>query len=169
MLAIDAQLDDGGLERVGQPTDPFGPLQCDGDVLHRDQILDLEGGQRTGHLVEAAAIALQRLDGLVGPVQEHRDLLEHVLLVAAVHGDGVHALGDGDDGHVDGPSHPLGGAVPGAGLGRGDVGVGHQVHVGPGDPAGIAGQDERAVHLGQLVQPLGAERRNRAGTRPSRC
>ena len=32
-----------------------------------------------------------------------------------------------------------------------------QVDVGPGDPRGVGGQDDRAVHLGQLRQPLRAE------------
>ena len=49
--------------------------------------------------------------------------------------------------------------MTGAGLGRGDVGVGHQMDVGPGDAAGVGGQDDRTVHLGQLGQPLRAERR----------
>jgi hypothetical protein len=31
------------------------------------------------------------------------------------------------------------------------------VHVGPGDAAGIGGEDDGAVHLGQLGEPLGAE------------
>ena len=61
-------------------------------------------------------------------------------------------------GHVDRAGHPLGGAVAGAGLGGGHVGVGHEVHVGPGDAAGVGGQDDGAVHLGQLGQALRAER-----------
>ena len=47
--------------------------------------------------------------------------------------------------------------MPGARLGRGDVGIGHQVHVPPGHPGAIGGQDEGAVHLGQLRQALGRE------------
>ena len=39
----------------------------------------------------------------------------------------------------------------------GHVRVGHQVHVGPGDAAGVGGQDDGAVHLGQLGEPLRAE------------
>ena len=47
--------------------------------------------------------------------------------------------------------------MPGAGLRRGDVGVGHEVDVAPGHPGAVGGQDEGAVHLGQLRQPLGGE------------
>ena len=44
--------------------------------------------------------------------------------------------------------------MPRTGLGRLDVGVGNEMHVGPGDAAGIVGQDDGAVHLGQLAQAL---------------
>ena len=40
--------------------------------------------------------------------------------------------------------------VPGTRLGGGHRRVRHQVHVGPGDPAAVAGQDDGPVHLGQL-------------------
>jgi hypothetical protein len=47
--------------------------------------------------------------------------------------------------------------VTGAGLRRGHRRVGHQVDVGPGDAAGVCGQDDGAVHLGQLRQALRTE------------
>jgi hypothetical protein len=37
------------------------------------------------------------------------------------------------------------------------LGIGNQVDVGPGDAAGVGGQDDGAVHLGQLGQALRAE------------
>ena len=43
------------------------------------------------------------------------------------------------------------------GLHGGHRRVGHQVHVGPGDAAAVAGQDDGAVHLRHLVQALRAE------------
>ena len=49
--------------------------------------------------------------------------------------------------------HPLGGAVPGAGLLGGDGRVGHQVHGGAYDPGAVAGEHHGAVHLAQLPQP----------------
>ena len=39
----------------------------------------------------------------------------------------------------------------------GTFGFGHEVHVGPGDAAGVAGEDDGAVHLRQLRQALRAE------------
>ena len=78
-----------------------------------------------------------------------------MLAVVAVDSDGRHGLGHGDHRHVDRPGHPLGRAVAGPGLGGGDGGLGHQVHVRPGDPRGVGGEDDGAVHLGQLRQALG--------------
>ena len=83
-------------------------------------------------------------------------MLERVLLVADVAGDDRHVLGHRDHRHVDRAGDPLGGAVAGAGLGRGHVRVRHEVDVGPGDAAGVGGQDDGAVHLRQLGQPLRA-------------
>ena len=41
----------------------------------------------------------------------------------------------------------------------GNRGVGNEVHVGPGQPLAVRTEDDRAVHLGQLTEPLRAERR----------
>ena len=108
-------------------------------------------------VVEAVAVALEGLQGLVGPAEQDGDGLERVLLVADVDRDDLLVLGHRDHGDVDGAGDPLGGAVAGAGLGRGHVGVGHEVDVGPGDAGGVGGEDDGAVHLGQLRQPLRAE------------
>ena len=62
-----------------------------------------------------------------------------------------------DDRDVDGAGDPFGGAVAGAGLAGRDGRVGHQVDVGPGDAAGVGGEDDGAVHLRQLGQALRAE------------
>src|ERR1019366_2419976 len=56
----------------------------------------------------------------------------------------------------DGAGHPLGRAGPRAGLRGGDAGLGDEVHVGPGDPRDVGGQNDGAVHLRQLGEPLGA-------------
>ena len=58
--------------------------------------------------------------------------------------------------HVDRAGHALGRAVAGAGLAGGHGRVGHEVHVGPGDAAGVGGEDDGAVHLGELLQALRA-------------
>ena len=53
---------------------------------------------------------------------------------------------------------PLGRAVAGAGLAGRHRRVGHEVDVGPGDAAAVGRDDDGAVHLGQLGQPLRAVR-----------
>ena len=80
-----------------------------------------------------------------------------MLLSPGVHGDDRHVLGDRDDRQLHGPGHPLGSAMTGAGLRGGDRGIGDEMHVGPGDAAGVGGQDDGAIHLGQLGEPLRAE------------
>ena len=81
------------------------------------------------------------------------------LQVVAIDGDDRHGRRHREHGNVDGAGHPLGRPVTGPGLRRRDRRVGHQVDVGPGDPRGILGQDDGAVHLGQLRQALRAELR----------
>ena len=68
-------------------THHLGALQHADDVAQRDEVLDLEGGQAGRHLVEAVLVALEGLQGLVGPVEQPGDRLERVLLVADVDGD----------------------------------------------------------------------------------
>ena len=103
-------------------------------------------------------VPLERLQRLVGTVEQAPDLLQLALAAAGVDVDDAHLLGCRDDRHVERSGHALGGAVPGAGLARRHGRVGHEVHVGPGDPAAVVGDDDRAVHLRQLRQPLRAER-----------
>ena len=76
---------------------------------------------------------------------------------ADVEGDDLHRLAHRDDGEAGLLGHPLGGAVAGAGLGGLDRGVGQQLGGGAQDPGGVAVEDDRAVHLGQLAQPGGRE------------
>jgi hypothetical protein len=45
----------------------------------------------------------------------------------------------------------------GARLGRRDVGIGHEVHVGSRHAGRVGSEDDGAVHLGQLRKPLGRE------------
>ena len=150
-------LDDVAVDLLGDAAHHLGALQDGDHVAHGDQVLDLEGGEGAGHGVEAVLVPLEGLQGLVGPVQQAGGELEGVLDRPVVDGDHRQVLGHRDHRHVDGAGHPLGGAVAGAGLRRGHVGVGHQVDVGPGDAAGVGRQDDGAVHLGQLGQALGAE------------
>ena len=78
-------------------------------------------------------------------------------MAAEVHRDDAHLLRHREHRHFDLAGDALGGAVPGAGLGGGDVGVGNEVNVGAGDTRPVGGEDDRAVHLGQLGEPLRRE------------
>ena len=116
-------------------------------------------GQVGDRVVEPGLVALERLQRLVGPVEQPPDLLQLALAAAGVDVDDAHLLGRRHDRHVERAGDTLGGAVTGAGLARGHGRVGHEVHVGAGDAAAVGGDDDRAVHLGQLGQSLRAERR----------
>ena len=154
---VDTQLDDVELDLLRDPAHHLCPLQHGDDVAHRDEILHLESRQRAGDLVEAVLVALQRLQCLVGSGQQPRDRLERMLLVAHVHSDDRHVLRYRDDRHVDRPGDTFRRAVAGTGLRGRDVGVGHQMDIGAGDAAGVARQDDGAVHLRQLGETLRAE------------
>jgi hypothetical protein len=136
----------------------LGALEHGDDVAQRHEILDLERGQRARDTVEAALVALQRLERGVRLVQQARDRLERVLLVADVHGDDRHVLRHRDHGDVDRARHALGRAMARAGLRRRDVRVRDEVHVGACDAARVARQDDGAVHLRQFRQALRAVR-----------
>ncbi len=156
--AVGAELEHVVLDLAGDPGDHLEPLGDDRDVAHGDEVLDLEGGQGARHLVEAELVALQRGQRLVGPRQDLAGVLEHVAGLADVGRDDLHRLADRDHREPGLPRHPVGGAVPGAGLLRGDRVVGHQVHRGLEDPGEVAVDDDRAVHLGQLAEPGRGER-----------
>ena len=62
------------------------------------EVLDLEGGQGAGDLVQAGLVALEGLQGLVGAGQDRGRALEHVPAAADVEGDDLHRLADRDHG-----------------------------------------------------------------------
>jgi hypothetical protein len=155
--AVGTELDDVPLDLFRDAPDHLGPLDRLGDVAHRHEILDLEGRERTAHRVEPDLVAAEDLQRLVGARQHARNRLERLLRVALADRDDRHLFRDGDDGNVDLARDPFGRAVPRAGLRRRDVGIRNQVHVRPRDPRAVGGEDDRAVHLGQLREPLGCE------------
>ena len=127
--AVDAELDDVALDLLRDAAHHLGALQHGDDVAHRHEVFDLERRQRAAHAVEARLVAAEDLQRLVGAGEHARDRLERLLVALVVDRDDAHLLGDGDDRDGDLARDPLGGAVAGAGLGRRDVGVGHEVHV----------------------------------------
>ena len=64
--AVGAELEDVVLDLAGDPDDHLESLRDDRDVAHRDEVLDLEGGQGAGDLVEAQLVALEGGERLVG-------------------------------------------------------------------------------------------------------
>ena len=154
---VGAELDDGHLGLVRDPAHHLGSLQEADHVAHGDEVLHLQRRELRRRGVEALAVLLERLQRLVGPTEQQPRGQERSLLVAQVDGDRVPRLRHRHDGHAEGARHPFGGAVARAGLRGGDRGIGHQVHVGPGDATGVVGQDDGAVHLRQLRQALGRE------------
>ena len=156
--SVGAELEDVVLDLAGDPDDHLEALRDDGDVAHRDEVLDLEGGQGRGDLVEAQLVALEGGEGLVGAGEDLAGVLEDVADLADVGRDDLHRLRHRDDGVARLLGDALGGAVPGAGLLGGDRVVGHQVDRGPVDAGDVLVDDDRAVHLGQLAQAGGGER-----------
>ncbi len=118
---VGAQLDDVPLDLAGDAAHHLQPLGHRGDVADRDQILDLEGGQRARDLVEAHLVALERRQGLVGLRQDGRRVLEDVAAAGDVQRDDPHRLADRDHRVAGLLGDPFRRAVPGAGLLGGDA------------------------------------------------
>jgi hypothetical protein len=114
--------------------------------------LELERREARRDLVEAAAVLVERRQGLVGLGEDDRDLLEDVLGAVDVEADHVAALGDCDHERVRLLGHALGGAVPHPGLLGEDRRIRRQLDVRPHDPRCTAIQHNGAVHLRDLVQ-----------------
>ena len=64
------------LDLLGDAAHHLGALEDGDDVADGDEVLDLEGGQRRRDLVEAVLVALEGLQGLVGPGEQPGDRLE---------------------------------------------------------------------------------------------
>ena len=154
--AVAAELEHVVLDLAGDPGDHLQPLGDHGDVAGGDQVLDLQRGQRAGHLVEAELVALEGGQRLVRARQDLPGVLEHVADLADVHRDDLHRLRHRDHRVAGLPRDPVGGAVPGAGLLGVDGRVRHQVYGGVQDAGRVAVEHHRAVHLRQLAQTGGA-------------
>ena len=165
--AVGAELDDVAGDLVADPADHLEALQHAGDVADGDQVLDLERGQGAGDLVEAQLVALEGRQRLVGAGQDGAGVLEDVAPAADVERDDPHRLADRDDREAGLLGHPLGGAVPGAGLAGLDRGVGDQLGGGAQDPGGVAVEHD-ARRPSWPARAAGSRRtRRRAGSR--RC
>ncbi len=156
---IDPEFDDHRLDFVRDAGDHLAALHHRDHVTNRDDVFHLERSEVADRVVETNLVALERLQRLVGTIEQATGLLQLAFGAARVHIDHAHLLGRGDHRNVERSGDPFGGAVAGAGLAGGHRGIGHQVHVGTRDAVAVLADDDRAVHLGQLGKPLRAERR----------
>ena len=136
----------------------LGPLNRDEHIVEHDRVLELERGQARQHLLEPRAVRLERRERLIRLGQHVGDRLELVARLADEDRDRLTLLRDRDHERVRLLGDSLGRAVPGAGLGRGDRRVRHQLHVRVGELRNRRVDDDRPVHLGQLVEQLRRER-----------
>ena len=127
------------------------------DVPEGHHVLYFERRKGIRHDVETVPVTLEGLERLVGPRKKALHRHKRALLFTPVNRNDRPVFGHGDDGHVQRTGHPFGGAVARPRFGGGYCRVGHQVDVGPGDPARVVRQDDRPVHLRELGEPLRAE------------
>ena len=80
--AVGAELDDVALDLGGDAAHHLQPLADRHRVADGDEVLDLEGGQRAGDLVEAQLVALERRERLVGAGQDRGAVVEDVAAAA---------------------------------------------------------------------------------------
>ena len=153
--ALGPELHDVALDLNRHARHELGALEHGEHVVQRHASLELECGEAGGHLIEAAAVLVERGQRLVRLGQHDRDVLEDVLGAVEVERHHAAAGGDGDHERVGLLGHALRGAVPGARLERQDRGVRHELDVRPEDLGAVRGEDDRPVHLRQLVEQLG--------------
>ena len=94
---------------------------------------------------------------MIGAGEDARDHVERLLVALVVDGDDAHLLRHGDHGDGDLAGDTLGSAVTGSGLVGRNVRVGHEMDVRSRHAGAVGGEDDRAIHLRQLGQPLGRE------------
>ncbi len=73
---VDAEFDDHRLDLVGDAVDHLAALDDRDDVAQCDDVFHLDRGEVRDGVVEADLVALERLQGLVGAVEQVADLLE---------------------------------------------------------------------------------------------
>ena len=147
---VDAEFDDHQLDLVGDAVHHLAALHHGGDVAQRRDVFHFDRGEARDRVVEAGLVALEGLQCLVGALEQSADLLQLSFAAAGVHVDDAHLLAGRHDGNGERAGHAFGRAVAGSGLARRDRGVGNEVHVGASDATAVAGDDDRAVHLGEL-------------------
>ena len=157
--ALGAELDAVARDARCHPRDHLCPLEDDEHVVEDDGVLELERGQARQHLLEPLPVGVERRERLVRLGEHVGDRVELVPRGPDEDRDRLPLLRDRDHERAGLFRHALGGAMPRAGLVRRDRRVGHELDVGPREPLDRVVDDDRAVHLCELVQQLGPERR----------
>ncbi len=152
-----AELDVVPLDLRGHARGQLRALEHDEDVVQHDGVLELERGQPRQHLLEPLPIRLDGRDRLVRLREDVGDRVELVALLAHEERHRLALLRDGDDERAGLLGDALGGAVPRPGLGGRDRRIGHELDVRVREPLQLGVEDDRAVHLRELVQELRAE------------
>ena len=109
---VDAELDDHRLDLVADPVHHLAALHDGDDVTEGHDVLQLDAGEVGDGVVEAHLVALQRLQRLVGPIEQAADVLQLVLGPAAVDVDDAHLLARRHHRHAQRagrPARPCGG------------------------------------------------------------
>ena len=157
--ALAPELDAVALDALRHARGHLRPLQGDEHVVEDDGVLELERGQPREHLLEPQPVRLERSERLVRLREHVGDRIELVAGRADEERDRLALLRDGDDERSGLLRDALGRAVAGARLVRRDRGIGHELDVRPREPLDRGVDDDRAVHLRELVEELRPERR----------
>src|SRR3954451_3743639 len=136
----------------------LGALQDDEHVVENDGFLELQRRQARKPLVEPLPIRLERRQRLVRLRQHFWHGIELVAGLPDVHRDRRPLLRDRHDERAGLLRDTFGRAVPGAGLVRRDRRIRHQLDVRVRDLRQRRVDDDRAVHLRELVEELRRER-----------
>ena len=80
---VDTELDDHRLDLVGDAVHHLAALDDGDHVADGDDVLDLERGEVAERVVEAGLVALERLQRLVGAIEQPADLLQLALVPPA--------------------------------------------------------------------------------------
>ena len=108
-------------------------------------------------MVESLTVCLQRRERLVRLGEDVGDRVELVAVLAGEDRHGLSLLRDRDHERLRLPRHTFGRPVPGAGLVRRDRRIRHQLNIGLSNLGDCGVDDDRAVHLRQLVEQLRGE------------
>ena len=146
------------LDVRGHANGHLRPLQHHEDVVQDDGVLELERGQTREYLLESLPIRLERRQRLVRLGEDFRDGLELVAHRPREDGDGRALLRDGDHKRAGLLRDAFRSAMARTGLTRRDRRVRHELHVRVGELRELGIDDDRAVHLRELVEELRRKR-----------